>query len=72
MVLNETLTPAGRALVSMMSSVMGCAVGTVIMRGKDSLTPGLKRRETSRGRRDKASASAGSVLPNKSITNMTF
>lgn len=50
---NVMLSPAGTGLVSIVSSVMGWSVGMVIVRGKDWLTPGLKRRESSWGWRNR-------------------
>lgn len=62
MLLNVMLTPAGTGLVSMVSSVVGWSVAMVIVRGKDWLTPGLKRRDSSWGWRSRAWVSAGSML----------
>lgn len=60
--LNVMLTPAGTLLMSSVSSETGWCVGMLIVRGKDRLTPGLKWRDNSWGWRNRALASAGSVL----------
>lgn len=62
MLLNVTLTPTGTGLVSIVSSEIGWSVGMVIVRGKDWLTPGLKRKDNSWGWRNRDLAFTGSVL----------
>lgn len=62
MLLNVMLTPAGTGLLSKISSVIGWSVGMAIVRGRDWLTPGLKRRENPWGWRNRALAFAVSVL----------
>lgn len=72
MLLNVRFSPAGKGLVSMVSSVIGWSVGMVIVRGKGWLTPGLKRRESSWGWMNMAVVIDGSVLPEKSKTLEVF
>lgn len=59
---NMMLTPAGTGLVFILISAIGSSVGMVIVRGKDWLTPGLKRRDSSWGCSSRASVSAEPVL----------